>query len=97
MTDHRRTIKATGCLRKKDMKTLGKLMNESHASMRDDFEITVPKVDALVEDAVKFGALGARQTGGGFGGCIVACVANDNLEDWKTTLLKAHPESFWVA
>jgi len=97
MTDHRRTIKATQCLRENDMEVLGKLMSESHISMRDDFEITVPEVDVLVEDAVKFGALGARQTGGGFGGCIVACVANDNLEEWKSTLLAAHPESFWVA
>jgi len=97
MTDHRRTIKATQCLRENDMEVLGKLMSESHISMRDDFEITIPEVDDLVEDAVKFGALGARQTGGGFGGCIVACVANDNLEEWKSTLLAAHPESFWVA
>ena len=97
MTDHRRTVKAVQSLRDNDMETLGELMNESHISMRDDFEITVPKVDALVEDAVKLGALGARQTGGGFGGCIVACVANDNLEAWKDNLLTAHPESFWVA
>jgi len=97
MTEHRRTVKAIQCLRENDIDTLGQLMNESHMSMRDDFEITVPKVDALVADAVKFGALGARQTGGGFGGCIVACIANDNLKEWKTRLLTAHPESFWVA
>lgn len=72
-------------------------MNESHLSMRDDFEITVPKVDTLVEDAVKLGALGARQTGGGFGGCIVACIAKDKLETWKSALLNKHPESFWVS
>jgi galactokinase len=65
--------------------------------MRDDFEITVSKGDALVEDAVKMGALGARQTGGGFGGCIVACIAKDKLEAWRADLLKAHTEAFWVA
>lgn len=97
MTDHRRTVEAAACLRNNNMKRLGALMNESHISMRDDFEITVPKVDALVEDAVKLGALGARQTGGGFGGCIVACIANDKMEGWKTALLAAHPESFWVS
>jgi len=97
MTDHRRTVEAVTCLRENDMLWFGRLMNESHASMRDDFEITVPQVDALVEDAVKLGALGARQTGGGFGGCIVACVANASLEDWKTEVLAAHPKSFWVA
>jgi len=97
MTDHRRTVETVTCLRENNIERLGVLMNESHVSMRDDFEITVPKVDALVEDAVKLGAVGARQTGGGFGGCIVACIANDKLEDWKTALLKDHPEAFWVA
>jgi len=97
MTDHRRTVEAVTCLRENNIKRLGALMTESHTSMRDDFEITVPKVDALVEDAVKLGAVGARQTGGGFGGCIVACIANDKLEAWKAALLKAHPEAFWVS
>lgn len=97
MTDHRRTTEAVTCLRENNLQRLGALMNESHISMRDDFEITVPKVDALVESAVKLGALGARQTGGGFGGCIVACIANDRLEAWKAELLKTHPDAFWVA
>ena len=97
ITDHRRTVEAVTCLRRREMARLGELMNESHLSMRDDFEITVPKVDTLVEDAVKLGALGARQTGGGFGGCIVACIAKDKLEAWKSALLNKHPESFWVS
>lgn len=97
MTDHRRTVEAIDCLKRRDFLKLGQLMNESHVSMRDDFEITVPKVDQLVDDAVKLGALGARQTGGGFGGCIVACIANDKLETWKEALLSRHPESFWVS
>ena len=97
MTDHRRTVEAVECLRENNIARLGALMNESHISMRDDFEITVPQVDELVADAVKLGALGARQTGGGFGGCIVACVARDKLETWKTALLAKHSESFWVS
>ena len=97
MTDHRRTVEAVTCLRENNLRRLGTLMNESHISMRDDFEITVPKIDALVEDAVKLGALGARQTGGGFGGCIVACIADAKLETWKAALLDAHPDAFWVA
>lgn len=97
MTDHRRTKRAVQFIQDRDLETFGSLMTESHASMRDDFEITVPKVDALVDDAVRLGALGARQTGGGFGGCIVACVANDRLDDWREKLLSAHPEAFWVA
>ena len=97
MTEHRRTFDAVVSIRQGRLHAFGHLMNESHISMRDDFEITVPNVDELVEDAVKFGALGARQTGGGFGGCIVACVANEKLDGWRENLLSAHAEAFWVA
>ena len=96
MSEHRRTVEAVNCLRNNDMERLGVLMNESHISMRDDFEITVPKVDQLVEDAVKLGALGARQTGGGFGGCIVACVSSETRITWEESLLSLHPEAFHV-
>lgn len=96
LTEHLRTVTATDALRRGDMAAFGQLMNDSHASMRDDFEITVPAVDALVADAQAFGAVGARMTGGGFGGCIVACVEQDRLEPWREHLLAAHPNAFWV-
>lgn len=96
MTEHRRTLAATKALQDGEMDRFGNLMNESHISMRDDFEMSVEPVDHLVEDAQKFGATGARLTGGGFGGCIVACVENEKLEDWRTALLKSHPNAFWV-
>ena len=97
MTDHRRTEEAVRCLHENNISRLGELMNESHISMKDDFQITVPKIDSLVADAVKYGAVGARQTGGGFGGCIVACIAHDKIDGWKDTLLTKHPEAFWVS
>ncbi len=96
MTDHRRTVEAAKLVANEDLQAFGKLMIESHASQRDDFEISLPLVDRLVEDAVKSGALGARQTGGGFGGCIVACVQKDKLEGWKADLLSRHPDAFYV-
>lgn len=96
MTEHRRTLEATDALRHSRMDAFGALMNASHVSMRDDFEITVPAVDALVTDAQAFGATGARMTGGGFGGCIVACVERGQLDDWRDRLLAAHPNAFWV-
>ncbi len=96
MTEHARTLEATECLSSEDLSRFGALMIESHASMRDDFEITVPAIDSLVRDAVSLGALGARMTGGGFGGCIVACVATDKLGDWRGALLARHPDAFWV-
>jgi galactokinase len=55
-----------------DAVTFGRLMSESHASLRDDFEVSHPEVDALVEAFCEAGALGARVTGAGFGGCVVA-------------------------
>ena len=57
--------------------TIGPLLTASHASMRDDFEITVPEVDLAVEAALAAGAFGARMTGGGFGGCVLALVEAD--------------------
>ncbi len=48
------------------------ILTASHASQRDDFEITVPETDTMVETLLEHGALGARQVGGGFGGCVIA-------------------------
>ena len=95
--EHRRTLLATEALKTGDIAEFGELMNASHISMRDDFEMSVPAVDALVADAQAFGAIGAQLTGGGFGGCIVACVENTRLETWRDQLLAAHPDAYWVA
>ncbi len=74
VTENERVIAATHALRAGDMRQLGLLMKQSHASMRDDFEITVPAVDqlaALLQDVIGDTG-GARMTGGGFGGCVIA-------------------------
>ena len=97
MTEHRRTLKAIDCLQSDDINQFGQLMIESHISMRDDFEITLPEIDRLVEDAVNFGAIGARLTGGGFGGCIVAAVPRYKLKPWTERLLAQHSTAFAVA
>lgn len=60
---------------------VGQLLTASHASMRDDFEITVPAVDVLADALVAAGAYGARMTGGGFGGCVIALVDADAVEE----------------
>jgi galactokinase len=74
VTENQRTLDAAAALAAGDLAQLGRLMVASHASMRDDFEITVPPIDRLVDllqEAI--GGLGsARMTGGGFGGCVVA-------------------------
>jgi len=97
LREHRRTLMAMKAMRDGDMAQLGRLMNEGHNSIRDDFEITVPAVDQIVEDAVALGALGARQTGGGFGGCIVALVPKEETQAWFETLQAEHPKVKWVA
>jgi galactokinase len=74
VTENARTVTAATALAAGDLVTMGRLMGASHASMRDDFEITVPAVDRLADvAAAAIGSVGgARMTGGGFGGCIVA-------------------------
>jgi galactokinase len=64
-----------------DPRRIGPLLTASHASMRDDFEITVPEVDTAVRAALDAGAHGARMTGGGFGGCVVALVDDGRVDD----------------
>jgi galactokinase len=74
VTENARVLAAMDVLRSRRTADLAPLLDASHVSMRDDFEITVPTVDLAVESAVRAGALGARMTGGGFGGCILALV-----------------------
>ena len=76
VTENARTVGAASALAAGDLRAMGRLMAASHASMRDDFEITVPAIDRLVGivDSVLAGDGGARMTGGGFGGCVVALV-----------------------
>jgi galactokinase len=67
-------------LRRGDIDALGPLMLTSHQSLRDDMEVSTPELDTLVRCLVDAGALGARLTGGGFGGCVVALVAADQAD-----------------
>jgi galactokinase len=79
LTENIRTVEAADALARGDFVRMGQLMAESHASMRDDFEITVPQIDTLVEivKAAIGDKGGVRMTGGGFGGCIVALVPQE--------------------
>ncbi|MFD1806907.1 galactokinase [Pasteurella oralis] len=82
VTENQRVLDAVKALQAGNLTLLGELMAQSHASMRDDFEITVPQIDYLVELVqVAIGnAGGARMTGGGFGGCIVAVAPIEKVE-----------------
>ena len=75
-----------------DLREVGPLLSASHASMRDDFEITVPQVDVAAEAAESAGALGARMTGGGFGGCVIALVDADDTDEVAEAVRAAYAE-----
>ncbi|MFU7514707.1 galactokinase [Clostridium sp. HCS.1] len=81
--ENQRTLMAKDALESRDLVTFGKLMNESHISLRDDYEVTGLELDTLVELAWNHnGVLGARMTGAGFGGCTVALVKKDSVDDF---------------
>ena len=79
VTENARVIRAAEALRHKDFELFGHLMYASHGSMRDDYEISTPELDAFVETARESGAPGARLTGAGFGGCAIALMPSGNI------------------
>ena len=78
--ENQRTIKAVKALAEGDIQLFGNLMNASHASLQDDYEVTGIELDTLVSAALEHGAIGSRMTGAGFGGCTVSLVHNDKIE-----------------
>lgn len=81
--ENKRTEKAAEALKDGDLDLFGELMDESHISLHDDYEVTVKETDYLVRSAWKQdGVVGARMTGGGFGGCCIAIVENDAVDDF---------------
>ena len=82
--ENQRTLRAVEALQQHDLQTFGKLMNASHISLRDDYEVTGKELDSMAQAAwEQDGVLGARMTGGGFGGCVVALVKNNTIENFK--------------
>ncbi len=79
-TENERVRETVASLEHGDMAALGPIFAASHASLRDDYEVSTPALDALVAAAVSAGAFAARMTGGGFGGCIVALAAPERAE-----------------
>lgn len=80
VTENQRVLDTVRTLREDGPTAIGDLLVASHASMRDDFEISVPELDAAVEASLAAGAIGARMTGGGFGGAAIALVARERVE-----------------
>jgi galactokinase len=80
LTENQRVVDVVAALEKSDFTAIGRLFTASQASMRDDFEITTDQIDLIADTAVEAGALGARMTGGGFGGCVIALAALDKAD-----------------
>lgn len=81
--ENQRTLKAVEALKAGDIAGFGELMNASHVSLRDDYEVTGIELDTLVEEAWKVeGVIGSRMTGAGFGGCTVSIVKEESVEDF---------------
>ena len=84
-TENQRVEEAVAALGADDVATLGRLLNEAHASARDDYEISCPELEVLVNAAREVdGVVGARLTGAGLGGCVVAVVHRDAVSDFET-------------
>jgi galactokinase len=94
VSDSERTVLAAQALRKNDVVQLSRLMAESHISMRDDFEITVPPIDFIVKILTEYlgDNGGVRMTGGGFGGCMVALMPHDMVEGAKELIAESYQE-----
>ena len=104
VTENERAKVAVEFLKKDDIKTFGELMNKSHISLRDDYEVTGLELDSLVEAAwEEVGTVGARMTGAGFGGCTVSIVKNSEVDNFIKNVGKKYKEktgleaSFYIA
>lgn len=102
--ENERTKEAVNVLKAGDIEKFGKLMNESHISLRDDYEVTGKELDSLVEAAwEENGLIGSRMTGAGFGGCTVSIVKNENVENFIKSVGEKYKEktglnaNFYVA
>ncbi len=91
--ENQRTIDAVTALKAGDIERFGKLMNQSHISLRDDYDVSCEEIDILVDLAWKIpGVLGSRITGGGFGGCTVSIVKDESVDTFIETIGKTYLE-----
>ncbi len=91
--ENQRTIKAVHALKNNDIELFGKLMNESHISLRDDYEVTGEELDTLAQEAWKVdGVIGSRMTGAGFGGCTVSIVKSNMVDEFIKRVGTAYKE-----
>ena len=88
ITENVRVLEAVKTLRVQDLAAFGRLMIASHRSLRDDYAVSTPELDTFVDVAVQFGALGARLTGAGFGGCALALIKQEDVQALSKIVLQ---------
>jgi galactokinase len=99
ISENRRTLEAAEALESRDWTTMGELMAQSHQSMKDDFEITVPAIDGLVElitEKLPDRLGGARMTGGGFGGCVVSLIPEEKVDEIVQHIEQNYEKQFGI-
>lgn len=98
VSENQRTLQAVAALKNNDVKRFGELMNASHVSLRDDYEVTGVELDTMVEEAWKIdGVIGSRMTGAGFGGCTVSIVRDEALDTFIENVGKAYEKKIGYA
>jgi galactokinase len=94
VTENERVLDAASALKQGDVAKFGQLMNQSHQSLRDDYEVSCAELDLMVGLARKVeGVFGARMTGGGFGGCTVNLVRRDKIDEFQNTVAAGYQEA----
>jgi galactokinase len=97
VSEIQRVKDAVSALRASDFTTLGRLINESHFSLRDDYTVSCPELDVAVDASLSAGALGSRMVGGGFGGSAIALIKVDQIESVKEAIRKAYADKGFKA
>ena len=92
ITEIQRVLDCVDALKVKDFEKVGRLLNESHRSLRDDYQVSCPELDLAVETSQKIGALGARMVGGGFGGSAIALLKKEDLDSAMKEISAAFKE-----
>ena len=95
VSENARVLQARACLEAGDVRAVGPLLTSSHASLRDDMRVTVPRLDVAVESALEAGALGARMVGGGFGGSTLTLVDDDSIDAVRRAVDAAYSARDW--
>jgi galactokinase len=93
VTENERVLLAARALETADIGAIGRLFMESHASLRDDYAVSTPELDTLVASLTEAGAVGARLTGAGFGGCVVALVESNEVDKVKSRAITTYLEA----